>query len=220
LFVRIAYFVHNFCDPAVIRRVRTFERGGASIKVIGFQRGGDIPAFAQPPLDLGTTFNAQLVRRIGTLLRACLRVFEIRREIADADAMVARNLEMLLLAVLVALVSPDRKPLTYESLDIHRTVTASGGVGILLRLLEGALTRRAHLLITSSPAFVANYFERKSRVRLPVRIVENKVKLEAAVEPPDPRVPGPPCVADVDPSEWLLEDAECRSLVAEIARRA
>jgi succinoglycan biosynthesis protein ExoL len=43
--------------------------------------------------------------------------------------------------------------------------------------LEGWLSLRASALVTSSQAFVDGYFKTLSRVRLPIRIVENKVLL-------------------------------------------
>jgi succinoglycan biosynthesis protein ExoL len=49
-----------------------------------------------------------------------------------------------------------------------------------MRFAERRLTRRASLLITSSPAFIREYFDARNQASVPVELVENK-HLEAAL---------------------------------------
>jgi succinoglycan biosynthesis protein ExoL len=69
--------------------------------------------------------------------------------------------------------APEAK-LVYECLDIHRMLLAERPDGVLLRALESKLWRQVDLLITSSPAFVRNYFTPRG-FAAPIRLVENKV---------------------------------------------
>jgi succinoglycan biosynthesis protein ExoL len=65
-------------------------------------------------------------------------------------------------------------PIVYECLDIHRLVLRNDFVGRTLRGAERHLARDVKLLVTSSPAFVANYFEPFGQVAAPIELVENK----------------------------------------------
>ena len=109
------------------------------------------------------------------------------------DAILARNLEMLLLARLArALAAPDA-PVSYEVLDVHRLMLGDGLASRALRWLERTLMRKASKLVVSSPAFVSRYFEPRGQPRLPVVMVENKVLcLEGPPIRATPRSPGPP----------------------------
>jgi succinoglycan biosynthesis protein ExoL len=73
-----------------------------------------------------------------------------------------------------------------------------GPVGWGLRWLERQLSRRAAAILTSSPAFISHYFRPVARLRIPIRLVENKVlhidEETAPGEAPPSRRPGPPWV--------------------------
>jgi len=82
----------------------------------------------------------------------------------------------------------------YECLDIHRMLLSNRLHGRLLRLLESKLWRDVDLLLTSSPAFVRNYFVPRG-FPSPIRLVENKVLMIGERETGAPFVrppPGPP----------------------------
>lgn len=183
--MRVSYFVPDLNDPAVARRVAMFRTGGADVRLIGFHRkAAVVPIEGVTPIDLGQTKDGKLAARAVATLRAVARARALRPSIEGADVIVARNLEMLAIAVRVR--GPKcSAPLVYECLDIHRLLLGRGGPSRVLRGLEGSLSRRASLLITSSPVFVENYFEPLSSVRLPVLLVENKVFLGQQT------VPGP-----------------------------
>lgn len=178
--MNILYLVHDLTDAAVEKRVAMLRAGGADrVHVAGFCRVTEAPEMIAgcPALSLGRTYNGGFAQRIVSVLREAVLLGRHRDLFAEADIVIARNLEMLALAVRGrALCAADNKPvLIYESLDIHRLLLKDGAAGQVLRGLEGWLAARASGLITSSPAFVANYFETRSNVRLPVRLVENKV---------------------------------------------
>lgn len=175
----ISYFVPDLNDPAVRRRVAMLRMGGAEVRLIGFHRkASGAPIEGVTPVDLGQTTDGRMAARAVATIKAAAGAKRLRPCIAGADAIMARNLEMLAVAVAVRGASPI--PLVYESLDIHRLMLGQGAASRILRGVEGRLACRASLLLTSSPAFVENYFDPISSVRLPVRLVENKVFLGGA----------------------------------------
>jgi hypothetical protein len=171
----LLYLVHDIGDPAVAKRVRMLQAGGASVTLMGFRRDGTADIADCPVIDLGRTHNGRFIQRIIATLREVFLLARYRPLFEAADIILARNLEMLALAVRGRSLCREKPNLIYEVLDIHRLLLGTGLVGRSLRRLEGWLAKRASALIVSSPAFVPEYFQRLSSVRLPIRLVENKV---------------------------------------------
>ncbi|WP_181705745.1 glycosyl transferase family 1 [Chthonobacter rhizosphaerae] len=195
--LRIAYLVHNTHDAAVLRRVRMFQLGGATVEVAGFRRSDapPKPLGGVRPVDLGRTRDYGFVHRSAAIGRAGLRRDSVTEMVARADIVVARSLELLAYAASQARLARKPVPIVYESLDIHRLLLSKGPVGTVLRTLETALAKRSALLITSSPGFVRNYFAHRDGLKsLPVLLLENKLLLETADLPelPAPAPLGPP----------------------------
>ena len=194
--VRISYFVHDLSDPAIKRRVRMLMAGGAEVRLIGFRRSSEAPAFVEqsPARDLGCTADGRLVRRALSISHALATLRRQVDHIRGADVVLARNLEMLVLASRARRRYAPAATLVYECLDIHRLLLSSGIRGTMLRSLQSRLWQQVDLLVTSSPAFICNYFTPHS-FPAPIRLVENKVALldgdqttANIVRPP----PGPP----------------------------
>src|SRR6188472_2158619 len=62
--LRIAYFVHDLTDPAVARRIRMLQAGGADIGLLGFRRGETLARIeGVEPVDLGRTYDSRLIQR-------------------------------------------------------------------------------------------------------------------------------------------------------------
>ncbi len=180
----IAYFVHNLADPAVLRRVRMLHAGGATVRVLGFRRGPDAPAQLDgaPTIDLGQTADAQFGQRILAVLRNAAADKALRAAISDADVLMARNLEMLVLA---AKLKRGRR-LVYECLDIHRLLLKQGFFARIIQSIESMLLRRVDLIVTSSPRFAESYFRARRGAVTPILLVENKVlTLEEPASAPD-----------------------------------
>jgi succinoglycan biosynthesis protein ExoL len=187
----IAYFVHDLNDAAVARRVSMFEAGGARIRVAGFRRRA-IPQHVAgaSATDLGLTADAKLGQRALSVLRVAAMPRVPREFARDADVLVARNLESLIIA---ARVRRPHQRLVYECLDIHRKMVGSGVAGALLRMIERRLLGGTDLLLTSSPAFLSNHFDRPGHYRGPRLIVENKPLLLDGGSPDSPGpAAGPP----------------------------
>ncbi|MGH7019206.1 MAG: glycosyltransferase, partial [Brevundimonas sp.] len=143
-------------------------------------------------ISLGQTFDGALRQRMAAVLGQVLRPWRLMALARGADAVMARNLEMLLLARIALLGQGRAKPLTYECLDIHRSMLGTGPGSGLLRWLEGGLLRRVDRVVVSSPAFASEYFARRGASPV-LMLVENKVYApDDALPPPVGPPPGPP----------------------------
>lgn len=180
----ILYLVHDVSDPAVARRKAMLQEGGATVTLAGFRRTQNpLPGV----LDLGQTFNGGFAQRIIAVLRTALTLRKHKKLFQTADCIIARNLEMLAIGVRGKSLCKPSPTLVYESLDIHRLLLNQGAIGVALRELEGWLSRRVCALLTSSPAFIHEYFEKRSCVHLPTYLVENKLYPDTAATPIPPR---------------------------------
>lgn len=192
--LRILYFAHDLADPAVRRRVLALQAGDAKVTLAGFRRGEKTgaPISGVTPIELGVTEDARFVQRIGAIAIARLGLERALRGIAKPELIIARNLEMLAVAQKAVSVFGGDVPIVYECLDIHRLLLRKDLAGWAMRAVEARLGRNARLLVTSSPAFVENYFRPLSGIEAPVLLLENKVleldEDEASL--PEPRCPG------------------------------
>ncbi|WP_139300433.1 glycosyl transferase family 1 [Wenxinia saemankumensis] len=200
--MRIGYLVHDLSDQAVGRRVAMFREGGATVALVGFVREGrrppPCPDLPEGPLVLGTTRDARLIARAASVVLARLStVHVLARRLMGAEVLVARNLEMLAIAVPVARRigrKGGRSPrIVYECLDLHRLLTTRSVAGRALQSLERSLARHADLVLTSAPAFVVRHLG--GLCAAPALVVENKVALRPGrppAPPTPPTEPGPP----------------------------
>ncbi|WEX08167.1 glycosyltransferase [Chelativorans sp. AA-79] len=175
--LHVLYLVFNLADPAVRRRVLMLKAGGASVTLAGFRRTAEAPEEIEGirPIDLGASHDGRFAQRALAVLGAAASLGRALKDTPKPDVIVARNLEMLALARRAkALFQAGDMPVAYESLDIHRLLLRGDAVGGVLRGLERYFARDVSLLITSSPAFVRNYFAARGQVAAPVALVENK----------------------------------------------
>jgi succinoglycan biosynthesis protein ExoL len=174
----VAYFAHDLCDPAVERRIRMLEAGGAEVRLIGFRRGPEmLDRLAKVEVfDLGRTTDGKLGQRAASIAHALFRLQRCANHVRGADVVLARNLEMLIIASRARSLYAPRAALVYECLDIHRLLLSKGIIGRLLNILQRRLWQGVDLLLTSSPAFIRNYFAPR-HFPAPIRLVENKVVL-------------------------------------------
>ena len=135
--MRIAYFAHDVADAAVQKRLQMLHIGGASVVLLGFLRR---PASARESSStdasvfvLGRTANGKLAQRILSVFAALARGWSARKHWADADVIVARNLEMLVVATMLAPLVGSHARIVYEALDIHRLMLRNDFVGSLMR---------------------------------------------------------------------------------------
>ena len=191
--LHVLYLVHDLCDPAVSRRVIMLQAGGAKVTLAGFRRGKNpLVNFDTPPIELGVTRDGKFAQRLAAVAKAVFSLGTKFKGVEKPDIIIGRNLEMLALANRAKALFGAETPIVYECLDIHRLLLRGDWVGKALRGAERALGRNVALLVTSSPAFVRNYFLRFCQIDAPVALLQNKV-LELAERPVD----GPSIIAPV-----------------------
>ncbi|MDW6022609.1 glycosyl transferase family 1 [Mesorhizobium sp. BAC0120] len=186
--LHVLYFVHDLSDPAVRRRVIMLQAGGAQVTLAGFRRAATVvPGLeAMSPIDLGRTADGKFAQRLVAVAKAALSLGAKLRTVRRPDVIIGRNLEMLALAKRARALFSANIPIVYECLDIHRLLLGQNGISRAMRGAERVLGRNAVLLMTSSPAFVRDYFQRFRQIDAPVALLHNKV-LELAGEPSDVR---------------------------------
>lgn len=191
---RVLYMAPDLSDPAVRRRLAMLNAGGADVAVAGFLRGeSPDPPAAWGAERLGRTRDAALGQRALMVVRRLMEPRALGRRVRDKDAIIARNLEMLVLAWAGLVFSSRRTRLCYEVLDIHRVMLSGSLKSRVLRGVERLLLKRVDLIILSSEAFDRAYFKTLQPTTTPRLLVENKVlvlgddlapSLPAPVAPP------------------------------------
>lgn len=179
----ILYLVHDVSEPAVRRRILMLTTGGAKVSLAGFRRTDEQVEQVEgiEPIDLGQTQNGNFKQRIMSVFKTLLNLETKFCNQLSPDIIVARNLEMLSIAVALRSKFGDTNTrIIYECLDIHRLMLRTDPIGFSLRKLETVLSKNASMVITSSPGFVRHYFDPISGIDRDIQIVENKhLELEA-----------------------------------------
>jgi succinoglycan biosynthesis protein ExoL len=226
--LRVLYLVHDLCDPAVGRRVAMVQAGGADVTLAGFRRTSDIPPELErfSPVDLGRTRDGRFAQRLASLATAALSLGAKLRGIAKPDVIIGRNLEMLALALRARALFAGEAPIVYECLDIHRLMLGQNATSRAMRGAERRLCREVSLLVTSSPAFVRDYFRPFGQVDAPVALLSNKVlELDGSPEPIEKLRPSPRPDKPHPNEPWLIGwfgALRCRKslhLLSEFTRR-
>ena len=181
--LHVLYLVHDLCDPAVGRRVAMLQAGGARVTLAGFRRREAVPRFAGvAPIDLGVTGDRAFGQRLIAVAGAALSLGARLKGVGRPDIVIGRNLEMLALANRARAMFGAHIPIVYECLDIHRLLLGRGGISRSMRGAERFFGRDAALLVTSSPAFIRDYFEARGQSRAPVLLLQNKMLELAGAE--------------------------------------
>jgi len=152
-----------------------FRHGGADVVLAGFKRG-DAPPTTLPletVIELDVTHDGRMLQRLTATVSAAWRAPRWTKSLQRPDIIVARNLEMLGVAQRLLGIWEVPPILVYECLDIHRLMLRQDRIGRAMRAIEQRLMRDVALLITSSPAFLRNYFDIHGAP--PTALVENKV---------------------------------------------
>lgn len=175
----IGYLAHDVYDKGIERRADIFVGGGAQVVTVGFRRQDPARPWVggAKPYDLGRTHDAALLRRMAASLMQAVQARVWAKPLRHVDVVVAKTLEMLVLAFAARLIGGVRAPIVYECCDIHRTLLSPGLSGKLMRGLERLLLRHCAALITTSPAFEREYFRGWQGAELPILLLENKTYL-------------------------------------------
>ena len=189
--MRIFLFGFDIAEASQIKRVKSLLSAGFEVRSAMLKRGNMIPEDAPSwhNIDLGLTQNANLRRRAFDILRSCRIMLSHLHELRACDVIVARNLDMLIIACVAQFLAgrtARQKPVFYECLDVHGVMTRTDVLGRMMRALERFFLRRTAVVIVSSPGFEREYFRAMQRHDGPYRLLENKLWFDGPVpERPD-----------------------------------
>lgn len=180
--IRLAYFAHDWGDAAIKRRVAGFARDG--IDVAGFASyRTDLARPDWVETDLGRTYDNGYLHRVRAVLQGAKKA-QIPA-LAAANLIVARNLDMLLTALLARRRARLSTPVIYECLDIHRLVARRDRIGALFRAIERRALRHCVGHWVSSPAFLSAHFERYYPDAGGAQVLENRLQTRIGPRPDD-----------------------------------
>ncbi|WP_372675302.1 glycosyltransferase [Aquicoccus sp.] len=198
---KLVVFGFDAAEAAQRRRIRAYMECGFEVSGFTMRRANmthDAEPF-WPNVDLGQTRNAAMAQRIWRILAALPILWRHHGRLAGARTIVARNLDMLIIAAAARRMMRPRPRLVYEVLDIHDIMTDGGPGGRLARRVERSLLKRTDAIIVSSPAFEREYFGPVQAWTGDVKLLENKLWIGEGVgpdrpAPDDARTPGRPFV--------------------------
>ena len=219
--MRITYFANDLADAATVRRVQVLCMGGVNLTLVGFRR---IPTpitevAGVKAIDLGQTYSGRLGHRLMQVICRSVGARKWRAMVEGADSLLARNLEMATIAVAARRWAGAKQvPLVYECLDIHASQLGTGASSKLLRKWERQILHLSSALVTSSQAFVTNYFDKLAIKLPPIILAENKRVL------PEPERDRPCDLVERNPPwriNWLglLRCAESFGILLKLAQR-
>lgn len=181
----VVLLVPDIADTITRNRVEAFREAGHALNVLGFRRGRykrpDPPG--GPHVELGSTTDARYGQRLAAVFGALPKLVRHRRLLRRADAVYARNLDQLVLAMFVRIALRARAPIFYEVLDIQPIFVGKSLLSHLVRLIERLCLRSVRLLIVSSGGFHANYYQPVQNYRGRWFLLENKLPASAASLP-------------------------------------
>lgn len=173
----MACFFHDATESTVMKRIEAFQASGSDVTGFTFRRLRN--KRTRPPfwrnVDLGVTAERNYLRRIPKLALGLIKVLTHWRTLRQARIFYARNIDMLIIAVLARTLTRSRGTVVYEVLDIQRIFLGEGRVNKAVRWAERALLKRTQLLVVSSPDFVSRYFEPVQGYAGAWHLLENKV---------------------------------------------
>jgi succinoglycan biosynthesis protein ExoL len=173
----LVYFCPDVTDASTLKRVQQFMDHGYRVNVFAFRRFRYNTDY-QPPwpnVPLGFTSDGRYWHRLWALLRAVPVLAAHRRSMSQASAFYARNIDQLILTLLVRLFTGSRAPIAYEVLDIPPILMRRSLPGMLVRAVERLCLGHIHVLVVSSPAFHRNYFVARQKYRGAWFLLENKL---------------------------------------------
>jgi succinoglycan biosynthesis protein ExoL len=178
---RVVYLIPDD-DTTGRKRIDQFRKAGSEIATFAFRRNHG-KAYAMPTDQsvrlIGLLPKRRYFGRVPALVAAFFRLLAHRREFRSATLVIARNLDLLLLALTVKVVTGSRAPIVYEVHDIPRPIQGDGARARLLRAIEGAALKHVAFMALTSQAFVDNYYKRYYRFSTPYQILENKIYLDS-----------------------------------------
>ena len=217
---RIAFFAHDSTDSTVVKRVAAFQAHGACVTGFSFRRRGrpERP-MGWENIPLGITDDRNYLARLPKLLWGMLKVLRHARQLRQCDVLYARNIDMLLIAVLAKLFTGVKGIVVYELLDIRDVFLGERWVNRLFRRVERRLMAACRLVVISAPDYATHYLQVMQNYHGPWFLMENKLSahtLPTSAAPVESLPPGPPWVVGMF---GVLRCRRSLDILCEVARR-
>ncbi len=178
----VAVFAFDISEISQIRRIESFIRLGMKVTSYSMRRQNMNEDFVPswPNIHLFYTENEKPIKRIMTIMLSWIKLCFRLKRLAQSDVIIARNFDMLLIALGAKLMLhifglKKNIDLVYECLDIHSYFCADGFRGRFARFFERLALRFTNRIIVSSPAFKKHYFQDMQDFAGDIYIVENKL---------------------------------------------
>jgi succinoglycan biosynthesis protein ExoL len=185
----VGYFGFDLADRVVQKRIAQWRHAGFKVLSFAFVRT-PVKSGEEEFTDLGVTMALSRWRRLPSLLRAMLRLSRHRRRLAGLELFIARNLDLLLLAIFARWIAGTSAPIVYEVLDVNFSCLDGGWQGRVIRALERWSIRRIELLLVSSPRYVTHYYRPVLGYGGSWLLFENKLPRYLRATRPLPASPG------------------------------
>jgi succinoglycan biosynthesis protein ExoL len=174
----ILVFAGDISDAAQQRRIASLRALGHRLRIISFRKSNTAIDPSSDHLDLGQIGQQRLVKRALKYLSAMPRIMRFLRRGPIPQITLARNLDMVCLALL----SARRSPVIYECLDIHGVFVNGGMKQHIARWIERAALRRIDKLLVSAPRFITEYFNQEQGYSGDWHLLENKLWLDSLTQ--------------------------------------
>lgn len=150
--------------------------GGASVTIAGFYREEKIKDLYQCPVFLfAKSYNTRLINRLFNVLKICLCPGQFSKLFKNTDIILARNLEMLMIACWFRLVLRVKTPVFYELLDVHSLLTEKSFKAKIVRLFEYQGLKSVSAVLISSPAYRESHLDKYDGLKIKTILIENKL---------------------------------------------
>jgi len=166
------------------RRIRMFRQLRHEVAWAAYDRqrpGNALPpdVLGLPHCVLGKTFERNYFQRVFALFGGIVRLrrWQMATRL-ETQIVYARNLDNLALGSVIQFSNKAPVKFLYEVADIQPAFLGNG-LGTVLRMLEKFALRHTDILITTSPAFVREYFVQRLGFSGKWFLLENKVYLQA-----------------------------------------
>tara|TARA_R110002096_G_scaffold377058_2_gene570935 strand:+ start:16262 stop:18241 length:1980 start_codon:yes stop_codon:yes gene_type:complete len=184
--MNILIFAGDMADTAQQRRIASLHRLGHHPRIVSFRKSAIPLDPSVDHLDLGEIHQGRLGRRALQILRSLPRIVTFVRAKPAVDVTLARNLDMVYLAMVCLWISRRKSPVVYECLDIHGIFMRGGIKQRLSRWAERMALRRIAHLVVSAPAFITQYFAPLQGYTGDWRVLENKLWFDETPSRPTP----------------------------------
>lgn len=199
--LKLSVFGSDAAEAAQVKRIDALLACGFEVQGFMMRRANMNETFEPfwDNLHLCDAENENTGKRIWAVATSILKVIRHRRLLRGTDVIVARNLDMLMVAAVAQAITPEKSPkLVYECLDINNLMTGNGVKGRVFRWLERRLLGRTSSLVVSAPDFITNYFEPYQDWRGRSVLIENKIWMRNPKVMPRPDAASVPDRPEID----------------------